>query len=227
MDGFRQLRTQGATSHVNVVNIGLAWNRYNFVAVQQFEGDFVEFTSLPKIESGELSMEGTVKNGANLEHGDHFRVIIDYRPPPHKLTRGQIARVYGICPGRKVAHLSYKSDGEVESTWKTCPSPYDIPPDMSGPSSGREAHIYWEEARRLWEEGSETLPITSQKIKMSKFQLDGDRFAVKADLGDVLEAQGPGVYQVNLFGVLDGEVELISEYAIFYGIPRPLGYRPP
>ena len=209
------------------VNIGLAWDRYNFVAVQQFEGDYVEFTSLPKIVGGVLSMEGKVKNGANLEHGDHFRVIIDYRPPPHELTRGQISRVYAICTGRKVAHLSYKSDGEVETTWKTCPSAYDIPPDLPGPSSGREAHLFWQEGRRLWEEGKETLPIASQKIKMSKFQLDGDNFAIGADIGDVLDTWGRGVYQVNLFGVLDGEVELISEYTIFHGIPRPIAYGSP
>ncbi len=207
------------------VNIGLALDSYNFVAVQQFEGDFVEFTSLPTIEDGELSMEGTVKNGANLEHGDHFRVVIDFRPPPHDLTRGQIARVYGICLGRKVAHLSYRSDGEVETTWKTCPSPYDFPPESSAPSSGHEAHQFWQEARQRWQ-ARESVSIISRKIKMSKFQLEDDRFAIRADLRVVLETHGAGVYQINLFGVLDGEAELISEYALFYGIPRPTGYSP-
>ena len=206
------------------VNIGLAWDGYNFVAVQQFEGDYVEFTSLPKIVDGVLSMEGRVKNGADLEHGDHFRVIVDYRPPPYELTRGQIARVYAICVGRKIAHLSYKSEGEVETTWKTCPSPYDIPSDVPAPSSSREAHLFWQEGRRLWEEGKETLPVVSRKIKMSKFELDGDKFAISADIEAVLDAWEAGVYQVNMFGVLDGEVELISEYVIFHGIPRPAGY---
>ena len=48
------------------VNIGLAWDRYNFAAVQQFEGDYIEYTILPSINGGVLSMEGKVKNGANL-----------------------------------------------------------------------------------------------------------------------------------------------------------------
>jgi len=61
---------------------------------------------------------------------------------------------------------------------------------------------------------------------MSRWELEGDRFAVSADLGDVLEAHGPGAYQVVLFGVLDGDVEPISEYSIFHGIPRPAGYVP-
>ena len=209
------------------LNVGLAWDRYNFVAVQQFEGDYVEFTSLPHIVGGVLSMEGRVKNGANLEHGDHFRVVIAYRPPPHELTRGQISRVYSICLGRKVAHLSYKSSGEVETTWKTCASPYDIPQDTPGPSSARESHLFWLEGRELWEESKKTLPIASQKIKMSKFQLEGEEFTISADIGDVLEVHGPGLYQVNLFGVLDGEVELISEYVLFHETPRIAGYGSP
>ena len=31
----------------------------------------------------------------------------------------------------------------------------------------------------------------------------GDRFAVSADLGNVLQAHGPGVYELNVFGILD------------------------
>ena len=84
------------------VNIGLAWDRYNFAAVQQFEGDYIEYTVLPAINGGVLSMEGKLKNGANLEHGDHFRVTISYHPPPHQLTQGQIARVYGVAWGGKL-----------------------------------------------------------------------------------------------------------------------------
>ena len=101
------------------VNIGLAWDRFNFMAIQQFEGDYIEYTVLPEINDDVLSMEGKVKNGANLEHGDHIRVSILYHPQPQPLTRGQIARVYGTCLGRKVALLSYKSSGTAESTWET------------------------------------------------------------------------------------------------------------
>ena len=30
------------------VNIGLAWNRYNLMAYQHFEGDYLEYTTLPR-----------------------------------------------------------------------------------------------------------------------------------------------------------------------------------
>ena len=209
------------------VNIGLAWDRYNFVAVQQFEGDYIEYTDLPAIDGGVLSMEGKLKNGANLEHGDHFRVTIFLHPPPHQLTQGQIARVYGSCLGRKVAFLSYRSAGTAESTWSPCLSPYDVSADAPAPTSGNAAHALWEEARARYEALEESVPITVAKLRMSRWELDGGRFAISADLGDVLETHGPGVYEVNVFGVLDGNVDLISRYSIFHGIPRPASYDVP
>ena len=42
------------------VNIGLAWDRYNFQVVQHFEGDYVEYDQLPNIENGVLRISGTV-----------------------------------------------------------------------------------------------------------------------------------------------------------------------
>ena len=135
--------------------------------------------------------------------------------------------MYGTCLGRKVALLSYKSSGTVESTWRPCLSPSDVVPDAPVPTSTYAAHELWEEARARYESLDASVPITVARVRMSRWELDGDRFAVSADLGDVLEAHGPGVYQVVLFGVLDGGVEPISEHSIFHGIPRPAGYDSP
>ena len=40
----------------------------------------------------------------------------------------------------------------------------------------------------------------------------------------MLKKHGPGVYTVVLWGVVGGEIEIISEYSIFHDIPRPDGY---
>ena len=40
------------------VNIGLAWDRYNMVGYQHFEGGFVQYDQLPQIMNGTLSMSG-------------------------------------------------------------------------------------------------------------------------------------------------------------------------
>ena len=208
------------------INIGLAWDRYNSVAVQQFEGDYIEYTVLPAINGGVLSMEGKLKNGANLEHGNHTRVQIFHYPPPQQLTQGQIARVYGGCLGRKVALLSYRSAGTAESTFKPCLNPYDVPPDAPAPTSANAARGLWKEARARYEALGGSVPITVARVRMSRWELDGDLFAVSADLGDVLEAHGPGVYEMNVWGIMDGDVALISRYSIFHGIPRLGGYDP-
>ena len=205
------------------VNIGLAWDRYNFRAVLQFEGDFVEYTAPPAFDDGDLTLAGRVKNGANLEHGDHYRVTITYRSPPQSLTRGQIASVYGTCWGPKVAYLSFRTSGEVATTWDPCPDPYTVPAEVPPPESAYEAHRLWELARLQYED-VEPVAITVPKIKMSTFDVDGDRFNIRADLGDILQAQGPGVYQINVYGLVDGEVELISGYSIFHRVLKPPGY---
>ena len=44
------------------VNIGLAWDIYNIVGLQHFEGGYVEFDELPKITNGVLSFSGSAIN---------------------------------------------------------------------------------------------------------------------------------------------------------------------
>lgn len=206
------------------VNIGLAWDRFNFVAYQQFEGDYVEYNVLPTIEDGILSLDGNTKNGASIVRRGYSPVIVEYSPPPQELTQGQIARTYSICWGRKVANLSYHSDGTVETTRRSCSTPYDISPNLPGPSSRRESRKLWEEAKQRYEETYQRIDITSRRIKMETYEAEGDRFSIRADLSDVLAEHGPGVYQVILWGILNGEIEPISEHSIFHGIPRPTGY---
>ena len=70
------------------VSIGLAWDRYNFKAVQQFEGDYVEYDQLPAIEHGALAVVGTAKNGVRFEEDQDLAVQIYFDPPPHASHQG-------------------------------------------------------------------------------------------------------------------------------------------
>ena len=63
-----------------------------------------------------------------------------------------------------------------------------------------------------------------QAVTASTWQVDGINFKVIADLGRILNEHGPGVYTVILWGTVDGEADIISEYSIFHEIPRPDGY---
>ncbi len=118
------------------VNIGLAWDRYNFFAVQLFEGDYVDYQQYPIIEGDILKISGSTKNGADLDYsGNTSSFSIYYDPPPHELTRGQVARTYCYGGGRPVAFLRkplgsgfYYIDDEFTSTYSPCPDPYGVDP---------------------------------------------------------------------------------------------------
>ena len=73
------------------VNIGLAWDNYNTIVVQPFEGDYVEYENLPSIERGLLSLSGSLKNGATFRNERGLGLQIYYDPAPHSLTRGQVS----------------------------------------------------------------------------------------------------------------------------------------
>ena len=63
--------------------------------VQQFEGDHIEYSQLPTIQDGVISLSGSVKNGATLEDPesrDGLSVEIFYDPPLRDLTRGHLVR---------------------------------------------------------------------------------------------------------------------------------------
>ena len=51
-----------------------------------------------------------------------------------------------------------------------------------------------------------------------------DAFSVRADISDLLERRGNGVYSITVWGVIDGERAVISEYSIFHGVTPPDTY---
>ena len=214
------------------VNIGLAWDTYNFRAIQHFEGDYVEYGQIPAIENGIFIMSGTVKNRAGFADERDLRVQVYYDQPPHTLTRGQVSRTYCYDSGLLIAALREPLTGnwyydEHEFTWthEKCPDPYEVPADAPGPRSHDEAHAFWEAAYRA----SQLLPgvlITVPWITALEWRTSADAFAVRADLSGVLSKHGDGVYSIIVWGVFAGEYVVISQYSIFYGVTPPDTYDP-
>ena len=209
------------------VNIGVAWDKYNFYAYQHFEGDYVEYDQLPSLEGGVLTFSGQVTNGALFDQTDVLDVTLQFDPPPHPLTRGQLSRTYCYDSGLPVAYVRkplsggwYYNEDEIGTTYSPCPNPYKAPPEASAPTSHAEAHEYW---RRAHEASQLRTNLTVQMLAVtaSEWKVGGDRFSITADLGKVLDVHGPGVYTMMLWGSLDGEDEVISEYSIFHGVEPP------
>ena len=230
------------------VNIGLAWDRYNFAAVQHFEGDYVEYDQVPAIENGILIFSGTVKNGVAFENDRDLSVQIYFDPPPHPLTRGQVSRTYCYGNGQHVASLREPPSGDLlyfrhdvtsSTDVRLCPDPYDIPADAPPPRSRNEAQIFWQSA---YDESQvrEVQTISVSRVTAQHWTANGTGFSVRADLKDLLSKYGNGVYSLTIWGNIGSERMVVSKYSIFLtdlpisttspstgGSPPPAESRPP
>ena len=217
-----------STEHKKV-SIGLAWDRYNFKAVQHFEGDYVEYERLPSIENGVLSMSGVVKNGVIFEEDD-LGVQIYYDPPPGPLTPGQLSRTYCYDAGLMIAALRRPlsdnwryTEEHFVAEYEACPDPYEVPRDARAPRSPDEAHMFWQEAY----DASQALPprpITAPWITALEWTASGHTFSVSADLGDLLATHGKGVYSLSVWGSIGSEDIVISWYSVFHEVAPPGAY---
>ena len=215
-----------------LLNVGLAFDLHNVKFVLHFEGDHVEYDLVPVIEEGVLTLSGTVKNGFAFLGSTDLRPDIFYDSPPNPLTRGQVARTDCYDYGQRVASLrppltgnSYYPDDEWIDTFPPCPSPYDVPIDSPPPRSPGEANDLWQEAYEKGHDGEETVS-TVRWVTASDWHANDSSFSVKADLNDVLDDHGPGVYTIIVWGWrpdADASV-VISEYSIFHGVTPPDTY---
>ncbi len=214
------------------VNIGLAWDRYNMVGYQHFEGGFVQYDQLPQIMNGTLSLSGSALNGLRFSRKKELGAQIYYDPPPHSLTRGQVSRTYCYDSGLQIAALRYPLTGnsfwtedEFTNSYSPCPDPYDVSPEAPAPRSPDEAHRFWEQAyaaSRAQREQTVTIPW----VTASKWTARGTDFSITANVSKLLSKYGPGVYTVLLWGEVGGEDVPISEYSIFHEIEPPGTYNP-
>ena len=212
------------------VNIGLAWDSYNISAAQHFEGDYIEYDQLPSIEGGVLSVSGNVKNGVHFRNPRDLLVMIFYDPPPHPLTQGQVSRTYCYDSGRPIAGLRrplsggqyYRSD-QFTRSHSPCPNPYDVASDAPAPGSHDEAHAFWQAAYDA-SQARETQNVTASWITASKWMATEKDLVLEADLEDLLERHGAGVYSIIMWGRIGGEDVVVSEYSIFHGVTPPDTY---
>ena len=205
------------------ISIGIAYDDYNLSTYAILEGDYVEYTDLPKIEDDSLIIEGSTKHDVRFDAVDQLGITVLYDPPPEPLTIGQLARgacYHGSLP---IAFLVppgnvgiYQSESPVEDDYVKCTIPRDISPDMPAPQSIYEARSVYSDSWYSAEVSTNTIP----QIRSSNWVASGNQFAVNADIGDLLEEHGAGVYTVVVFG----RGYIISHYSIFHGITPPDTY---
>ena len=217
------------------VNIGLAWDRNTFKAIQHFEGDYVELDTLPVIEDGTLELAGRLNQSYSFAGQVPLLAMIVYDPAPERLSAGQLARTY--CYGHGEATLAFippsrlhRDESEFTHTLEEpdCIDPYDVGRSATEPESQEENMRMFEESRERSEQFRETeLALVFRKAE--ELTAKGREFHIRADMSRILDERGPGVYTVVLIAELEeisrGEPDtVISEYSIFHEVRPPGDY---
>ena len=211
------------------VSLGISYDEHlNIAVIQIFEGEYVKYHSLPQIRDGVLSLSGTAVGGAGFSSEEDLIVALHWDPPPDPLTRGQVARIYSTDSGVPIVRIDPPRQGgeflNWELTYTPQPDPRSVSADLPPPQSGEESKELHREAKRV-RESQESVTTPVPVLGASEWKVSEHDFEVVADVGDALEQQGPGVYTVRVWAVLNEESSIISVYSIWHGIEKPGGYQ--
>ena len=205
------------------VNIGVAEDAYNLKIVQHFEADFVELEEDPTLDGRVLTISGRVKDGISIDSNLSFYLSVDYDPPPHILTLGQLLRSAAYGAGQLVAaYTTPGTEGQIGQAQVYCGDPYMVEDDVAVAANGQEAIIIRSEVKRLisqCEKQATSVQVSDQSLHWFG---GNDRFSVQVDLSAPIREHGRGVYTVDL---VTAENTSFFSHSFFYGIIPPEGYR--
>lgn len=187
------------------VNLGIACDDFSCSVVQQFEGDYVEFSEKPRITNGTLRFNGELKEGFVLRG-----VQVWYHQPPHPLSLGQLDSTYSYNTGQQPATFlrepltgrSYYPDSTTSYIWEAGIDPYSLDPNIP--------RTWIPPAKKLYQHVKAVRWTTATVWRVS-----GASFEIQADISDVIADLGPGVYIVILWGDFQGESVPLTRYSIF------------
>ena len=218
------------------VSLGLAWDWHVFKSVQVFESDYVELTQLPVIADGELVFAGRLKEGYAFVGAQSANLRIFYDPKPLTLTQGQLVHTSCYLLGEIIAKIAAPSPMLLETAGLSkkvvapgCTDPYQVSSRARRPHTQADMAKSWQESRKKSEQVRETL-TAYQEMEARDMTVEGRDFAVTADVSELLDEHGPGVYTAillaDLAGVQKYYMQPIMEYSIFHRVNAPGGYGP-
>ena len=220
--------------HNHKVNLGLWWTRHMLSYIQQFEYDFFipQANNFPLITDGNnvpsVEHTGLLIIGGGLQHGVHWpdpfamSVSIFYNPPPEDLTRGQLGRAECYSLGKRVASLrpeleegwTYPTDIAHDVT-SHCGDPYTVPISTRAPEVTDIVSL-----PTIYNTDVESYELPW--IGAGYWQVEETKFELTADINQILDAHGPGIYTLAIWAqTREGEVVPILEHSLFWGIDRP------
>ncbi len=188
------------------VNLGIACSPITCAVSQQFEGDYIEFTETPAISKGVLRFTGGLKAPFIFDG-----VQIWYDQPPKSLTVGQLSFTYSYGIGQQPATFLSKplSGGAYYPTdtsnysWESFLDPYSLEPDIPAKRTPSLQTIFLTK--------SEIVPWTIASL----WKVEGRSFQIEANISSIVNALGPGVYTVVIWGKAGSESVALTRYSIF------------
>ena len=189
-----------------LLHAGIAHDQCALVIVQLFDSDYVNYTTHPHIDvNGNLSMTGRI-NRATLKTPHQVKVTVGYDPPPKNLTRAQLAHTHSLCTPAPAAYLTAPRELTEQHPHQEhivyasrCVDPYLTKP-APDPATPQQAHKAWMDAKAKIQHQPATKTAYMTAIATDRTNLASYRFSIAADLTPVLNAYGPGIYTISLWG---------------------------
>lgn len=204
--------------HHREVSIGLASGCSLKTMVQLFEGEYVRFAVVPQLVGNQLVMEGNLLGGATLKEG--AGVLVRWEPPPAGTSRSRLWQTGCRQDPMPILELvrpdaadSLGQSRVAEREWISCRSPRDTDPSLRFPEDMEQ--ILQDRAGPGLELQSMTKNILVAAAEV--WHEEPGQFRIEADLSEVLDITGPGIYTIELQGELSGIVIPLSLYSIFVG----------
>ena len=233
------LRTMTNRRHTTM-HTGISIHSKRVVVVQLFSGNHVKWVMKPTIEDRILRMGGTLENTRH-QTGDPPLIEIEHHPAPDPLSKGQLART-GCVPDDDLAAVilqppppgnAYRDPESGEAFTKrtrywtkatNCRDPYATPVDVPPPTS-------WHQAKQLHEETTSqhqpeagrkhsATAIVARNLTISWWR---KHFSATADLRELINETGPGIYTIVIHATPEGESAAIpvARYPIFVDAAPP------
>ena len=205
------------------VSVGIHWTASQFAAIQDFEGDYLDFTVYPAVSGGVLEFSGRVKNGVNLSTPDDLIAELWFDPPPAPLTVGQLLRVNGYDNGIPVARLRrvlpdgyFWEQNSFTAQFIRMRSPEQLSRDVTIPKSLFDRKSMIESAYK-GNQHAERLEIDVPLIDAEEWRVSASGFSVRTDVGPVLDQWGNGVYSLLLYSPMASSPEMVnfSQFSMF------------
>ncbi len=121
---------------------GIEWDHHSFAAVQQFEGNYVEYVELPEIEEGVLTFAAEVHNGVSLSSEESLGVAIYHAPVPQSYDEARELWETARAASEKGVERPVSVVFIVESEWTVQGSTFAVRADISAVIDRHGPEVY-------------------------------------------------------------------------------------